>query len=347
MGNLQSVNELSVSSVVEELHALAPEARSKGLDDLCEKHPQITEFLKTKYLKDPLLPPSKEPNRPPQVLSIKGPVPKEEKLEKLLETLEPWRKDVRSFWITKSSTFIPDETCRHPLRFIYAATVEELSQKESCLRRRYLALFWFDCFVKRYPGRGYDNEYSELSREIAGAVVDAETSIISRLRCQVSAGRRYNKLTEKFGDGILLILPSSIGKSTLECKLPLDDEAFEKFVSPLLGGWEECAMMEPIVSLGARIRRSLLEKCPEQGSPQEGSISSHESEKRKAQPSPQSPSQKSKQRRKHPPNAMVWSIPTPISTAPPTTPHISEQVYHSEGSNKHLDSPETAQVAQR
>ena len=85
-----------------------------------------------------------------------------------------------------------------------------------CLRQRYLAIFWFDYFKVRYPEQkaAYDHEYLELGQRILGCIASNTDEIVSILRQQVQAGRRYNMLTARFGDAILLTLPSSIGRST-------------------------------------------------------------------------------------------------------------------------------------
>jgi hypothetical protein len=87
-------------------------------------------------------------------------VPDEQQLTAVKYDL--WCKNPYTFWTVRSFTFIPPETCREPLRFVYAGTVQqEADSHEDCLRRRYLALFWFDYFKMRYPmqERGYDHEY--------------------------------------------------------------------------------------------------------------------------------------------------------------------------------------------
>ncbi|KAG9240414.1 hypothetical protein BJ878DRAFT_483873 [Calycina marina] len=69
-------------------------------------------------------------------------------------------------------------------------------------------------------------------------------------------------LSRRFGDGILLTLPSSIGRSTLERKLPLDQETFDVWIAPVVGStWEKQAEIERIRDLGQRIRQTLLERC--------------------------------------------------------------------------------------
>ncbi|CZS94275.1 hypothetical protein WAI453_013128 [Rhynchosporium graminicola] len=258
------VNRLSVSSVVEKLHALESEARSTALDDLCEQHPEIQTYLKTKYFKNPLPLSTQKTSRLRylQVLSIDRPVLD---AHKLYAKYAPWSKDTASFWRSEGFAILLEKTNSHPLRFIYDATVrEQRENEESCLRRRFFALFWFDYFMARYPGRGYDHEYKDLNYEIAGIETIADDKIVSTLRDLIKAGRRYYKLTERFSNGILLIIPSSVGRSTLEQKLPLGDAAFEEFVFPLVGDWEKCAETEGIVNLGASIRRSLFERCPVQ-----------------------------------------------------------------------------------
>jgi hypothetical protein len=134
----------------------------------------------------------------------------------------------------------------------------------------------------------------------------------------------------------------------LEQKLPLGQDAFKTFVSPLVGsGWEKLAKTGPIDSLGASIRRSLLERCPMQqvhGSSHTPSTSSQKSTKRKTHPTssqtPSTSSQKSKKRKTHPTSSQTPStssqktIPsrtTSISTSSPITPPTLQQVYSLKG----------------
>ncbi|XMA13632.1 hypothetical protein WAI453_006423 [Rhynchosporium graminicola] len=339
-------NGLSVSSVVEKLHALESEARSTALDNLCEQNPEIQTYLKTKYFEESLPLSSQKTSGPRhlQVLSIDRLVPDTQKLS---SKYAPWSKDIASFWRSEALTIVPEETHCRPLRFIYEAKLrEQCENQESCLRRRFLALFWFDYFVARYPGRGYDHDFKDLNREIAGVETIADDVIVSTLRDRVKAGRRYNKLTERFGNGILLIIPSSQ-------KLPLGNDAFQEFVSPLAGDWEKCAEMESMANLGASIRQSLLERCliqRAQSSPRAATIVSPKATKRKMRgPSPQSKKQKNR-----PANGTVRSKTTSLSTNLPTTPRIFEGVYYLEvfrvsnaivtsQPKKSLDPAETAQ----
>jgi hypothetical protein len=154
-----------------------------------------------------------------QAIHIKESVSDEERLSD--EEYSAWSGDISLFWTSSSYSFFPGEICYKPLRFIYKATirVEAQSHQQShqdCLRRRYLALFWFDYFKARYPGQetAFDYEYTELGRYILGSALADTDETVSKLREQVKAGRKYSVLTAKFGDGILLTLPSSIGRST-------------------------------------------------------------------------------------------------------------------------------------
>jgi hypothetical protein len=150
-----------------------------------------------------------------QAIYIKNIVPEEQRFTE--KEYSSWSGEPSRFWTSSSYTFLPPEACQEPLRFIYDATTRiEPQIHEDCLRRRYLALFWFDYFNARYPEQqtAFDHEYEQLARYVLGlAIVDSDATV-SALREQVKAGRKYNMLTRKFGDGILLTLPSSIGKST-------------------------------------------------------------------------------------------------------------------------------------
>lgn len=105
--------------------------------------------------------------------------------------------------------------------------------------------------------------------------------------------------------------------------------AFETFVSPLSCSWEKLAKTETIGSLGASIRRSLLERCPIQqvhDSSRAPSTSSQKSTKRKIHPT-SSQAQNFKKQEKHPTNTTVPSR----SASSLITPRILQQVYSSEG----------------
>lgn len=77
-------------------------------------------------------------------------------------------------------------------------------------------MFWFDYFQRRYPKQvvGYDYEYVDLGYILLGPRTTNTDVIVSVLWEYIKVGRRYNILTTRFGDSILLILPSTIGRTT-------------------------------------------------------------------------------------------------------------------------------------
>jgi hypothetical protein len=128
---------------------------------------------------------------------------------------------VNTFW-SYSLHFVPNNISYEPISFILAATAKFLLEKHgSCIRRRYLALFWYDYFVSKYPGQksGFDSEYIDLAHSALGVVISTALgtiveNIAEALSAKVRVGRRYYKLTELFGVAILLTLPTSIGNIT-------------------------------------------------------------------------------------------------------------------------------------
>ncbi|KAG9229904.1 hypothetical protein BJ875DRAFT_488485 [Amylocarpus encephaloides] len=138
-----------------------------------------------------------------------------------------------------------------------------------CLRGRYISLFWFDYFDKTYPNlkTGFNSHYSDLAKNMRGWATTDPTppdpeSIVPKLRYLVKAGRRYDMLVKAFGEGILLTLPSSIGKTTLEDKLPLDKNDFDRWSASLHGSsWQKLAQSSEVQNLGRDIRNFLLVKC--------------------------------------------------------------------------------------
>ncbi|KAH6704236.1 hypothetical protein BKA61DRAFT_680489 [Leptodontidium sp. MPI-SDFR-AT-0119] len=260
-------NGLCVSSIVDLLHTLQPAERSDALDKLYEQHDEIRTYLKSVHHRHveahPLQqqPKRKQPHL--EAIHIKKSVPREQTLDE--EECLAWKRDVSLFWTSPSHSFLPPENCDEPLRFVLHATARTEAQGHACcLRRRFLALFWFDCFAARYPEHetAFDYEYMDLGRHILGPDIEDSDTRVSKLREQVKAGRKYNMLTNKFEDSILLTLPSSIGWSTLERKLPLDQIRFDTWIEPVVSGvWEELSQKDDIRDLGRRIRRIILQRC--------------------------------------------------------------------------------------
>ncbi|KAH8674440.1 hypothetical protein BGZ60DRAFT_404034 [Tricladium varicosporioides] len=262
-------NSLSVSSIVDQLHMLQPAARSQAFDNLCEQHDEIREYLESKCYwnsrptQQQQLGQTKLRQQHLHTIQIKKTVPEEERLTE--KDISLWNKDPSFFWTYSSFSFLPPEDCHNPLNFVLDVTswIERQGHKD-CLRGRYLALFWFDCFNTRFPEqeKAFDQEYVDLGRCILGPTIVERDERVSMLREQVKAGRKYNMLTRKFGDAILLTLPSCIGRSTLERKLPLEQGKFDSWISPVVGStWEEQSKREDVHGLGRRIRQIILQRC--------------------------------------------------------------------------------------
>ena len=133
-----------------------------------------------------------------------------------LIALDRWDKDESLFWSSPVHTFIPASS-HDAIRFILVATVQFRSNiHESCLQRRFLALFWLDYFQKKFPDRtqGFDAHYKDLAYTVSNPANEEEIErTVAELRTLVKAGRRYEMLVNAFGEGILLTLPSSIAKT--------------------------------------------------------------------------------------------------------------------------------------
>lgn len=150
----------------------------------------------------------------PRPLTVKKDVTPRDKLN-LKECLK-WRDDASLFW-SPSYTLISGENNQSPLAFAFDATVKSDSKgHEECARQRYISLFWYDYFVREYGDTAYVEQYKNVARRIEN-FTESKTDIdgiCKTLRHRVKAGRRYGKLAEKFGDGILLTLPSCVSRST-------------------------------------------------------------------------------------------------------------------------------------
>ena len=186
---------------------------------ILRQHDEIKVYLKSKYLREaPRRPQSgRQKLRQPhlQTIHINDFVPEKQRLTE--EERSAWSSDPSLFWTSSSCSFLPGENCDKPLLFVFDTTTHiQLTSHGDCLRRRHLAVFWFDCFRRRYPEQktAFDREYLDLGQHILGSDVENSDERVSMLREQVKAGRKYDMLTRRFGDGILLALPSSIGWST-------------------------------------------------------------------------------------------------------------------------------------
>jgi len=149
-------------------------------------------------------------------LCIKQPVPADK--QTTVQELDCWGKDVSSFWVSKLHTFVPENSVE-AVHSILTATIQFQSKShEDYLRGRFIALFWFDYFKETYAelkGGGFGSQYKDLAQGVLTRRATSEVdNTVKILRAQVGAGRRYHMLAEKFGVGILLTLPTSIGKTT-------------------------------------------------------------------------------------------------------------------------------------
>lgn len=99
---------------------------------------------------------------------------------------------------------------------MYANTLQlEAYHGEDVLRIRFLFVFFYDVLRVLYP------QYSKVAsvsiyEELASLIAVQDSSgrpiaeIGHKVRDWISRGRRYHKLTETFGDGILIELPVDV-----------------------------------------------------------------------------------------------------------------------------------------
>lgn len=149
-----------------------------------------------------------------QQLTIKTSVDKRDRLDS--QCCVEWSSNPGLFW-SPYYTFLPNNHQGSVIGFIYNATVKSTSKgHEECARQRFVNLFWCDYLRQEYPENAYGNEYVDLSQRVLGRSddEDANDEVKKALKKRVAAGRRLYKLAERFGDGILLTLPSSIPRST-------------------------------------------------------------------------------------------------------------------------------------
>ncbi|KFY85731.1 hypothetical protein V498_07679, partial [Pseudogymnoascus sp. VKM F-4517 (FW-2822)] len=244
-------NNVSLADIVDQLYAFKPDERSKAFDELCKKHKCIKSYLLSKW--------KPERENKPRVLTVKKDVDTRDKLNS--KDCIKWKHNPLSFW-SPSYTLISKEDVHSPLAFVFDATILSDSKgHEECTRQRFISLFWYDYFREEYGEGSYDKEYTDVGRNIQNVTKNDIETIITTLRHRVKTGRKLDKLAARFGDGILLTIPSSVSRSTLEQYLPLDDSAFEDWIEPLVGSpWEAQANEPEVDSAGQLIRLCLLQK---------------------------------------------------------------------------------------
>ena len=130
------------------------------------------------------------------------------------ETIERWSRDPSTFWVSPYWTVTFDGR----LASMFASTLKlEARHGEDILRIRFLFVFFYDLLLVLYP------QYSKAAsapiyKELASLIAGQDTSsppipeIGDKVRDWISRGRRYHKLTETFGDGILIELPVDVSR---------------------------------------------------------------------------------------------------------------------------------------
>lgn len=148
----------------------------------------------------------------PKKISLQLQVPDSARLSS--QELSEWTKDPSSFWKTPHN-FLPEEVNCTTISSVYYATqsFKITEDHASCLQHRYITLFWFD-FASFHSISDFEAHYVHLAKTILGRGVEITEKVTKGLRDLFSAGRRYNLLATEFGPGILLTLPTSIGRTT-------------------------------------------------------------------------------------------------------------------------------------
>lgn len=90
---------------------------------------------------------------------------------------------------------------------------------QDVLRFRFLYLFFYDLILHIYPEHGKktpERTYRQITEIISGdgSIGHSREEIGSRVKDWVSRGKRYHKLAEAFGDGILVELPVDVVRDT-------------------------------------------------------------------------------------------------------------------------------------
>lgn len=127
-----------------------------------------------------------------------------------------WSADTSKFWNS------PTWTARFQdgqLAYVYDSYFNlALRQGEDILRMRFSVLFFYDLLNFLYPQHfksAPPSIYENLAKIVQGSSIRHESlrKITSTLSDLVGRGRRYNKLTETFGSGILVELPIDVSRS--------------------------------------------------------------------------------------------------------------------------------------
>ena len=129
------------------------------------------------------------------------------------ETIERWSANISTFWTSPAWTARFDDG---QLAYVYDSYFNLANrQGEDILRIRFSILFFYDllCFLypqhsRRAPASIYES-FAKIIKDHSsrGDSLKAITTTVSDL---IGRGRRYNKLTETFGDGVIVELPVDV-----------------------------------------------------------------------------------------------------------------------------------------
>ncbi len=130
--------------------------------------------------------------------------------------IERWSANISTFWTS------PAWTARFhhgQLAYVYDSYFDlAIRQGEDVLRARFSVLFFYDllCFLYPQHSRSAPPSIYEMFAKVIknhssrNEPLKAVASTLSEL---VGRGRRYNKLTETFGPGIIVELPVDVSRS--------------------------------------------------------------------------------------------------------------------------------------
>ncbi len=130
------------------------------------------------------------------------------------DTIDRWSRNTSTFWTSPTWT----ATFNGRLASTYHSTLTlETRQGEDVLRFRFLFVFFYDLLSFLYPQHSKNSPVSTY--ELLASIISEPGSsshlikeISSKVRDWVGRGRRYHKLTETFGDGILVELPVDVAR---------------------------------------------------------------------------------------------------------------------------------------
>ncbi|MCJ1360616.1 MAG: hypothetical protein MMC33_010624 [Icmadophila ericetorum] len=172
------------------------------------------------------------------------------------EAIDKWTSDISTFW--SSSAGAQELSRDRKLATIFEHCTNPNNDEENVLRTRF-SLTFFDLHNLLYP-----HTSSKTLEVLAQKILDNNLKkdrnwVLEKLQRLVRHGRRYDKLTKFFGNGILIELPVNMSSSHV-MRLPYTDEKkFSDAVQPFVNGkLKEAALTNGSNLLAERIRNSCL-----------------------------------------------------------------------------------------